>query len=519
MNSVADVWDNVLQQLKKDLSETTISTWFDELEAVDIQGNTFILHCPNSFKKGYIESLFLKNIKAALHDLFSTEFEVRVLDSDSLAEFGGMVGKQSDRFTSDEFTFDTFVVGPSNKLAYAASMSVAEHPAKNYNPLLIYGDSGLGKTHLIYAIANKLRKNIPGVKIAYVKGDELTNELVDAIREGKAGEMREKYRQANLLLVDDVQFIAGKKQTQEEFFHTFNTLYESGKQIVLTSDRPPSEMTLLDDRLRTRFEWGLLVDVAPPDFETRMAIVKNKAALLGMDTSAPEFQYSAFYGYYLSDDRYTVSCTSDRLIILTAMPEDYTLDPYASYDELYRSAQYLLKEYRDVIGVENPYIEIANGDYTIYGEQSWTTVAIYDQVKDPIGVLLNHAFHKVRLGDWGDGQMGISFDRYDLSQVIGEYPIISVKKAQALLEKGYYVSSTIDPFPGTDTIKKVELTYHTAPWFSTFVPYYKFYVEEPESAYLDDDLPGIKSFATYYVPAVDSRYIADLKLWDGSING
>ena len=283
MNSVADVWDNVLQQLKKDLSETTISTWFDELEAVDIQGNTFILHCGNDFKKGYIESLFLKNIKAALHDLFSTEFDVRVLDSNSLAEFNGNLSKQSDRFTSDEFTFETFVVGPSNKLAYAASLSVADHPAKNYNPLLIYGDSGLGKTHLIYAIANKLRKNSPGVKIAYVKGDELTNELVEAIREGKSVEMREKYRQANLLLVDDVQFIAGKKQTQEEFFHTFNTLYESGKQIVLTSDRPPSEMTLLDDRLRTRFEWGLLVDVAPPDFETRMAIVKNKAALLGMD--------------------------------------------------------------------------------------------------------------------------------------------------------------------------------------------------------------------------------------------
>jgi len=283
LNSVADVWDNVLQQLKKDLSETTISTWFDELEAVDIQGNTFILHCSNEFKKGYIESLFLKNIKAALHDLFSTEFEVRVLDNSSMAEFNGMTGKQSDRFTSDEFTFETFVVGPSNKLAYAASMSVADHPAKNYNPLLIYGDSGLGKTHLIYAIANKLRRNSPGAKIAYVKGDELTNELVDAIREGKAAEMREKYRQANLLLVDDVQFIAGKKQTQEEFFHTFNTLYESGKQIVLTSDRPPSEMTLLDDRLRTRFEWGLLVDVAPPDFETRLAIVKNKAALLGME--------------------------------------------------------------------------------------------------------------------------------------------------------------------------------------------------------------------------------------------
>lgn len=284
LNSVADVWDNVLQQLKKDLSETTIATWFDELEAVDIQGNTFILHCANDFKKGYIESLFLKNIKASLRDIFSTDFEVQILDDISFqARSSGADRRASDRFTSDEFTFETFVVGPSNKLAYAASMSVAEHPAKNYNPLLIYGDSGLGKTHLIYAIANVIRKHTPQSKIAYVKGDDLTNELVDAIREGKTAEMREKYRQADLLLVDDVQFIAGKKQTQEEFFHTFNTLYESGRQIVLTSDRPPSEMTQLEDRLRTRFEWGLLVDVAPPDFETRLAIVKNKAALLGME--------------------------------------------------------------------------------------------------------------------------------------------------------------------------------------------------------------------------------------------
>jgi len=284
LNSVADVWDNVLQQLKKELSETTIATWFDELEAVDIRGNTFILHCSNDFKKGYIESLFLKNIKASLRDLFSTDFEIQILDDLSYAELNGAdTKKNNDRFTYAEFTFETFVVGPSNKLAYAASVSVAEHPAKNYNPLLIYGDSGLGKTHLIYAIANVIRKNDPHAKIAYVKGDDLTNELVDAIREGKTAEMREKYRQADLLLVDDVQFIAGKKQTQEEFFHTFNTLYESGRQIVLTSDRPPSEMTQLEDRLRTRFEWGLLVDVAPPDFETRLAIVKNKAALLGMD--------------------------------------------------------------------------------------------------------------------------------------------------------------------------------------------------------------------------------------------
>ena len=284
MNSVADVWAIVLQQLKKELSETTIAAFFDELEAVDIRGNTFILHCANDFKKGYIESLYLKNIKDCLHDIFSTDFEVQILDDLAFAEFNGASPrKQSDRFTSDEFTFDTFVVGPSNKLAYAASQAVAEHPAQNYNPLLIYGDSGLGKTHLIYAIANVIRRNDPRSKIAYVKGDDFTNELVDAIREGKTAEMREKYRQADLLLVDDIQFIAGKKQTQEEFFHTFNNLYESGRQIVLTSDRPPSEMTQLEDRLRTRFEWGLLVDVAPPDFETRLAIVKNKAALLGME--------------------------------------------------------------------------------------------------------------------------------------------------------------------------------------------------------------------------------------------
>ena len=284
MNSVADVWQNVLIQLKRDLSETTIATWFDELSAVDIKGNTFILYCPNDFKKGYIESLFQKNIKAVLHDIFSTDFEIQILDNDGYAAFnGGAAKKQNDRFTSDEFSFETFVVGPSNKLAHAASKAVAEHPAQNYNPLLIYGDSGLGKTHLIYAIANVIRRNDPNSKIAYVKGDDFTNELVDAIREGKTAEMREKYRQADLLLVDDIQFIAGKKQTQEEFFHTFNTLYESGRQIVLTSDRPPSEMTQLEDRLRTRFEWGLLVDVAPPDFETRLAIVKNKAALLGMD--------------------------------------------------------------------------------------------------------------------------------------------------------------------------------------------------------------------------------------------
>ena len=288
MNSVADVWTNVLQQLKKDLSETTITTWFDELTAVDIRENTFYLHCPNDFKKRYIESLFIKNIKAALQDLFSMEFEVKILDEAGLLEFqGGAPKKNSDRFTYEDFTFETFVVGPSNKLAYAASMAVAEHPAQNYNPLLIYGDSGLGKTHLLYAIANVIRQNDPAAKIVYIKGDDFINEFIELIRAGRGSDFRAKYREADLLLVDDVQFIAGRDSTQEEMFHTFNTLYELKKQIVFTSDRPPKEMLRLEDRLKTRFEWGLLADIQPPDYETRMAIIKNKAIRMGVEL--PEF--------------------------------------------------------------------------------------------------------------------------------------------------------------------------------------------------------------------------------------
>ena len=182
---------------------------------------------------------------------------------------------------SGEFTFDRFVVGPSNRLACSAAKAVADAPGQHYNPLFIYGDSGLGKTHLLYAIAHVIRSKAPGSKIVYIKGDEFINDFIDAVRSGKAGDFRTKYREADLLLVDDIQFVAGKEETQNEFFHTFNTLYESKKQIVLTSDRPPYEMAKLDDRLRTRFEWGLMVDVQPPDLETRIAIIKNKALQLG----------------------------------------------------------------------------------------------------------------------------------------------------------------------------------------------------------------------------------------------
>ena len=173
------------------------------------------------------------------------------------------------------------------------AQAVAERPAQTYNPLFIYGESGLGKTHLLYAIAHKIHQNHPDYRIVYIKGDSFTNELIQAIREGRNPEFREKYRSADVFLMDDVQFIAGRESTQEEMFHTFNTLYEAGRQIVFTADRPPKEMLRLDDRLRTRFEWGLPVDIQPPDYETRVAIIKNKAIRRGMNLPDPVLQYIA----------------------------------------------------------------------------------------------------------------------------------------------------------------------------------------------------------------------------------
>ena len=288
MNSLTDVWGNVLQQMSQQLAPTTINTWFDEVDVVTMEDSAFVLHCGNEFKKKTIEARFLSYIRDALRDLFSADFEIKILNDEQLSAYHGVAPDYpGDLNDSGAFTFETYVVGPSNKLAYAAAHAVSERPGVNYNPLFIYGDSGLGKTHLLYAIAHGLKKNHPDAKIVYIKGDDFTNELVASIREGKNAEFREKYRQATLLLVDDVQFIAGKEQTQEEFFHTFNSLYEAGKQIVLTSDRPPREMTKLEDRLRTRFEWGLMVDVTPPDYETRLAIVKNKSAMLGVKLSDP----------------------------------------------------------------------------------------------------------------------------------------------------------------------------------------------------------------------------------------
>ena len=265
MNSLNDIWQEIIRILSSQLTPTAITTWFSDCEPVEIDDCRLVLHTTTDFKRSIINSRFGDTIKAALSDLFSCDFDLLILAGD----------------------------GNSNKFAHAAAIAVAENPGKAYNPLFIYGNSGLGKTHLLLSIGQAIHDRDPSKKIAYVKGDEFTIQLVKAIKDGTAEEFRTKYRNVDLFLVDDIQFIAGKQQTQNEFFHTFNNIYEAGHQIVLTSDRPPMEMSLLDDRLHTRFEGGLMADIQPPDFETRMAIIRNKAAQLGLLLSDDAVEYIA----------------------------------------------------------------------------------------------------------------------------------------------------------------------------------------------------------------------------------
>lgn len=290
MNSAQDILLNLLRLLEKDLSQTTLNTWFSEAKAVAFENNSLYIAVPNAFSKQMIESRYLELMNERLLDMFSSDVKAVIITSEEAASMTPGTIKEDD---NDEFTFERFVVGPSNRFAHAAAMAVADKPADLYNPLYIYGDSGLGKTHLLRAIANVIRKNKPGAKIVYITGEDFTIELIAAIRIGKMEEFRVKYRQADLLLIDDIQFIAGKKQTEEEFFYTFNELKNNNIQIVMTADRPPKEMYTLENRIRSRFEAGILADIQIPDYETRMAIVKNKAEHLGLDLPDSLSQYIA----------------------------------------------------------------------------------------------------------------------------------------------------------------------------------------------------------------------------------
>ena len=283
MYSNAFVWSRVLSYLEQHSPSVAVASFFDDAEVADLTENRLVIYSPSPFRKDVILNRYTELIKDAMRELFQTEIELLVLDEDELPQFKREKRRRTFVEFNSQYTFDTFVVGSSNQHAFSAAEAVAEERTMAYNPLFIYGQSGLGKTHLLYAIANRIQQKHPEYNIVYIRGEQFINEFIEAVRSGNNYEFKDKYRNADLFLIDDIQFIAGKDATQEEFFHTFNTLYENKRQIVLTSDRVPSDMLRLEDRLRTRFEWGLIVDIQPPDYETRWAITKNKALSLGLD--------------------------------------------------------------------------------------------------------------------------------------------------------------------------------------------------------------------------------------------
>lgn len=290
-NDLKSLWEKTLIIIKSEMSEVSFNTWIKSCQPISISSNTIKISVPNSFTQDILEKrykdLVINSIEAACSKVYSIEF-IMASDIQETEEKEEKIIKASEKSSivvNDEmsstlnpkYTFDSFVIGNSNRFAHAASLAVAEAPAKAYNPLFIYGGVGLGKTHLMHAIGHYVLQNNSNAKVVYVSSEKFTNELINAIKDDKNEEFRNKYRSVDVLLIDDIQFIAGKERTQEEFFHTFNELHGANKQIILSSDRPPKEIPTLEARLRSRFEWGLIADIQAPDFETRMAILKKKA--------------------------------------------------------------------------------------------------------------------------------------------------------------------------------------------------------------------------------------------------
>ena len=294
MDSFNEAWGIICDYCRSKMTEVAYKTWISKIEPVNLdfaQGKA-ILMVPADFHRQTLLRGYMKLLNDAFASVFGEGIEICFI----IPEEDNKTEPDMNDTVSDEdyeYTFETFIVGSSNKFAHAASLAVAQNPGRAYNPLFIYGNSGLGKTHLLYAIRNEIMHTTPEKTITYVKGDDFTNEFIESLQNATTSEFRQKYRKSDVLLVDDIQFIGGKERTQEEFFHTFNTLREANCQIVLTSDRPPKEIKTLEDRLRSRFESGLLADIQPPDYETRMAIIKRKAELLDFNLPDDVTEYIA----------------------------------------------------------------------------------------------------------------------------------------------------------------------------------------------------------------------------------
>jgi chromosomal replication initiator protein len=290
------LWEEISGRLKEALSDGTYAKWFGDVRDLTVDGNTLVLTVPSDFTRDWIEGHFLGLIGAAVRDITGVErrLELRVADGTAAATEGRagsegvvpmvqrMPGRPESGGFSEKYTFDSFVIGSSNRFAHAAALAVAEAPAQAYNPLFIYGNTGLGKTHLLQAVAQYVAEHSSELSVRYVTSEAFVNDFINSLRDKRIEGFKQRYRAYDVLLIDDVQFFEGKERFQEEFFHTFNSLYEAGSQIVLSSDRPPRDIATLEERLRSRFEWGLITDIQPPDLETRIAILRKKVKVDGI---------------------------------------------------------------------------------------------------------------------------------------------------------------------------------------------------------------------------------------------
>lgn len=299
------IWEDILEYVQTQIPEVEFRTWFKQVRPLGIDDGTFMIGVPHSFAREWLKNHYAPVLEHALRDLGAASprvgFQVvnfPTSEQPDIFQPGGGGPPESATVAprprlNPKYVFSNFVVGQNNNLASAAALAVAEAPGRAYNPLFIYGDAGLGKTHLMHAVGHAVAERLPNLAIEYVTTEAFTNDLINAIREDKMAAFRDRYRSIDLLLVDDVQFIAGKERTQEEFFHTFNALYESGKQIILSSDRPPKDIPTLENRLRSRFEWGLITDIQAPDLETRIAILKMNAEYRGVKIPPEVIDYIA----------------------------------------------------------------------------------------------------------------------------------------------------------------------------------------------------------------------------------